>query len=119
MRRAVIVALLLMGCSTIRTDNERYFYRSAIATLNAYTTSQTKTICGVKTFSNVKYPKFFQRDDLEGGLYFYNEIHYDRADIIPHETVHHISRWNNLNEACLEEALADVIRVMVISKGRL
>ena len=109
-----------ISCS-VRTNNEKFFYKSAINQLDRSLSSRTRKICGYSDFRSQRYPIFNKTDDLPkdlDGEQFYNTISYRNLYVIPHETIHYLIFMHKLSPECVEEMLADVINLAVYERER-
>lgn len=108
------LSLLLSSCTFIRENNENYFYKSTLRTIDYSITPKTKRVCGEVNYK-VRRPKFIHNASLENymGVTYPKTIEYRSLGIIPHETVHYVIMENNLSRECLEEMLADITGELV------
>ena len=112
--RLSFLCLLLASCTFIRENNETYFYRSTIRSIDYSITPRTKAVCGGMNYK-VRRPRFIKNASLTPymGVTYPKTIEYRSLGIIPHETVHYLIMENRFSRECLEEMLADITGQLV------
>jgi len=109
----IFCLIAISSCTTVRKNNEKFFYRKTMQELGKSLTSKTRAVCGPLT--SLKEPKFIYDPSImfADGFTFYNEITYKNYNVIPHEAVHYLSFSLGLSQECMEEILGDVLSRLV------
>ena len=118
-RLATLCLIVLSSCTIIRQGNERFYYYSALATLEESVPDGILIDCEYPT--DLKYPAIIPHQTMPPGRRAYfdlidQSIHYhvDNPEDITHETYHYVSHQAEFSSYCHEQMAASFLQALLL-----